>query len=589
MNNFDFQADYESLVSHYPNHTARPVIGISGNYAEGNASLAEGYYQSIEQAGGIPVIIPPTDNRVLLTALLDRIDGLLLSGGADVNPLYCHEEPQKALGSINPQRDACELLLTRLAYDRNIPILGICRGIQVLAIALGGHIRQDIYSTDGETLPATIKHSQSAPRHISTHTVTIESDSILGHLLGEKLFVNSFHHQAVDQPGPRFNVTARATDGIIEAIESNEMKDIIGVQWHPECYAPAGDKTMAPIFRYFVERAERFRYVRGLHTEFITLDSHCDTPMWFDRGANLGQRRDNVLVDLHRMDEGGLDAVVMAAYLPQGERTIEALANATLQADNLIAQIKQSVRRYPTAQITLTPKHLFSNKSMGKKSILIGIENGYALGRDISNVERYRREGVIYITLCHNGDNDICDAASKSKREHGGLSDFGKEVIAEMNRTGIIIDLSHASEESFYGAISQSTQPVICSHSSSRALCNHPRNLTDDQLRTLAAANGVVQATFYQGFLREDGEATITDAVRHIMHLIDVAGIDHVGIGSDFDGDGGVRGLASAADYLVLTERLLAEGLSPKHLRKLWGGNFIRVMSQVQYNGFIKF
>ena len=158
-----------------------------------------------------------------------------------------------------------------------------------------------------------------------------------------------------------------------------------------------------------------------------------------------------------------------------------------------------------------------------------------------------------------------------------------------MNRTGIIIDLSHASEESFYDAISHSTQPVICSHSSSRALCNHPRNLTDDQLRTLAAANGVVQATFYQGFLREDGEATIIDAVRHIMHLIEVAGIDHVGIGSDFDGDGGVRGLASAADYLVLTERLLSEGLSPKHLRKLWGGNFIRVMSQVQYNGYIKF
>ena len=211
-----------------------------------------------------------------------------------------------------------------------------------------------------------------------------------------------------------------------------------------------------------------------------------------------------------------------------------------------------------------------------------------AIGRDLSNLERYRRLGVIYMTLCHNGDNDICDSARKSEREHGGLSDFGREVVKEMNRIGMMVDLSHASEETFYDTVALSSQPIICSHSSSRVLCNSPRNLTDDQLRTIAARNGVAQATFYHGFLRENGEATLIDAVRHIMYMIEVAGIDHVGIGSDFDGDGGVRGLASAADYLVLTQRLMAEGLTQKHLRKLWAGNFLRVMSQVQYNGFLK-
>ena len=139
MNHFDFINEYRAVTNHYPNHTARPVIGITGNMdAQGGCSLAEGYFRSVEQAGGIPMIIPATENRVLLTTLLDRIDGLLLSGGADINPLCWGEDPQEGLGEISPVRDYSELLLARLAYDRNIPILGICRGIQVLAVALGG-------------------------------------------------------------------------------------------------------------------------------------------------------------------------------------------------------------------------------------------------------------------------------------------------------------------------------------------------------------------------------------------------------------------------------------------------------------------
>lgn len=191
--------------------------------------------------------------------------------------------------------------------------------------------------------------------------------------------------------------------------------------------------------------------------------------------------------------------------------------------------------------------------------------------------------GIVYMTLCHNGDNDLCDSARRSQQTHGGLSDFGREAVREMNRTGIMVDLSHAAETSFYDALRESHVPIVCSHSSCRALCNHPRNLTDDQLRALAEKGGVAQITFYNGFLVEgDAVASIHDAVRHILHAVSVAGIDHVGIGTDFDGDGGVRGLDSASSLIKLTEALQAEGIDHEDLEKIWGGNFLRVMRQAQ-------
>ena len=154
-----------------------------------------------------------------------------------------------------------------------------------------------------------------------------------------------------------------------------------------------------------------------------------------------------------------------------------------------------------------------------------------------------------------------------------------------MNRCGLMVDLSHAAETSFYDALEVSQTPIVCSHASSRALCNHPRNLTDDQLRALAQAGGVAQVTLYHGFLRLEEEgvpATLDDAVRHLLHMIDVAGIDHVGIGTDFDGDGGIMGCANASELINFTRRLLAEGLSIDDLEKVWGGNWLRVMQQVQ-------
>ena len=495
MDSFDINTTYRELTSHYPTQRAYPLIGIMGNYGNKGSELAEAYYRSIEAAGGMPVVIPPVDNPSQLYNLLARIDGLMLSGGADVNPLYWGEDPLPQLGGINSARDKVELLAVRLAYDCGLPMFGICRGVQVIVAALGGKVYQDTAAEhDGGYL---IKHSQDAPRFTPTHRVQADSDSLVAKLLGTEFAVNSFHHQAVKEGGPKLRITARSADGVAEAVESNEMKSIWGVQWHPESFIMNNDRRMMPLFQHFVQEAESYRKAREVHRRVLTLDSHCDTPMVFDQGVELCKRNTNSCVDLYKMYDGALDAAVMAAYLPQGGRSADELLEATITADRILAEIRRQVEAAYSVQIATIPKDLFNNKMLNRKSIMLGIENGYAIGKDLSNIERYRKEGVVYMTLCHNGDNDICDSASRSKREHGGLSEFGKQVVAEMNRVGMMIDLSHASEETFYQTLETSTRPVLCSHSSSKALCNHPRNLTDDQVRALAEKGGVVQATFY--------------------------------------------------------------------------------------------
>lgn len=563
---------------------AKPLIGVTANFSEGQLQLAPGYFRSVEAAGGIPVIIAPKRMpNANMSLLLDRIDGLLLSGGADINPILVGEDPVPALHGINTERDLFELTLTRLAYNRQIPMLGICRGIQVLAAALGGTIMQDIATS----LPHTqlIKHSQDADRATATHFVEAVEGSRIAELLGKRFAVNSFHHQAVGQCGPRFRITAQSADGVIEAIESTEMKSIIGVQWHPECFIAEGDTCMMPLFQQFVNDASEFAQARRVHNSVLTLDSHCDTPMFFDQEVNLEHRDPKLLVDFPKMREGHLDVSTMVAYLPQGDCTPKASEAATAQAFKTLAEIEQRVAHAPGVVLAQHPAQLYRNKLEGKLSVMRGIENGYAIGKDLQNVEKFARMGVVYITLCHNGDNDICDSARRSSQRHGGLSAFGRDVVREMNRCGLMVDLSHAAETSFYDALQCSTTPIVCSHASSRAMCNHPRNLTDDQLRALAQAGGVAQVTLYHGFLRLEEEgipATVTDGVRHLMHMIDVAGIDHVGIGTDFDGDGGVPGCACASELINFTRLLLAEGLTIHDLQKIWGGNWLRVMQQCQ-------
>ena len=583
MNNlsaFDIQSAYDALHRSFSVRKGAPVIGLTGNFRDGDCTLAEGYYQSVLKAGGVPVILPPYEEMELLVNTLDSLDGILLTGGGDINPLYLGEEPVKGLHSINPRRDKQELMLVKLAADRQIPMLGICRGIQTMSAALGGSLYQDIYSQMDAKL---IKHDQDLDRSYASHTVQIEKGSLLHEIFGtENLAVNSFHHQAVKEAAPGFRVCARSLDGVIEAIESTEYKSMLGVQWHPECFILRGDECMMPLFDWLVREAASFKEAKRLHSRILTLDSHCDTPMFFDQQINFASRDPKILVDLHKMTEGHLDATIMVAYLKQLERTDEALSAATAKAHQILDEIEEMVARNCTAvDIAYTPADLYRLKAAGKKAIMLGLENGYAIGKDITNVERFRRRGVVYMTLCHNGNNDICGSA-KYNEEGCGVSAFGADVIREMNRVGMMVDISHAGERTFFEALDISRKPIVASHSSARALCNHPRNLTDEQLRSLAAKGGVAQVTLYNGFLKKEGKATIWDAIEHLNHMVNVMGIEHVGIGTDFDGDGGIIGCASASELINFTRCLLKERYSEEDIQRIWGGNFLRVMEEVQ-------
>ena len=585
---FDLEARMEAVYGRFPEGQRKPVIGITGNYEDLTCKLGKGYYQKVVEAGGVPVIIPPVTDQHVLINTLDRIDALILSGGGDYNPLWAGEEPSPLLHGINAERDEAELMITRLAYNRQIPMLGICRGIQTLAMALGGKVWQDLSQVNSEEgivnseegivnsekgIVNSVKHSQEADRSEPTHTVTMEKGSILSRLysFSPSLLVNSFHHQAVRETGDKFRVTARSADGIIEAMESTEYKPIMGVQWHPECL-----KDGTPLFQWLVQEAQAYREAHRLHDRILTLDTHCDTPMLFPQGIHFDQRDPRILVDLHKMTEGRLDATIMVAYLPQPTEHPKAYADAIFdQIETITHENSDYVR------IARTPADLWENKRAGVKSIMLGIENGIALDGKLENLQHFAERGIVYMTLCHNGDNELCDSASRSQNTWGGVSPFGEQVIREMNRLGILVDMSHAGEKSFYDALDISSKPIVCSHSSARALCDHPRNLTDDQMRALAAKGGVAQTTIYHGFLRQNGEACILDVIEHLEHAIQVMGIDHVGLGTDFDGDGGVRGLADASELIHFTKELLRRRYCEEDIQKIWGGNFLRAMERL--------
>ena len=598
MKSFNLQNHIDTVYGSYPAARCKPVIGITGNYEDFTCKLGKGYYQSVIRAGGVPLVIPPSSDTAVLMNTLDHIDALILSGGGDINPLYCGEEPVPQLHGINSERDLPELLITRLAYNRQMPILGICRGIQTLAVALGGKVCQDISSPPAHIgRGGLVKHSQDADRSEPTHSVTISEGSTLFNIYKDEqqrstfnaqrstVYVNSFHHQAVSETGERFRVVATATDGIVEAIESSEFKSILGVQWHPECLGDDG----LPLFEWLVAEANAYRHAHEVHNRVLTLDTHCDTPMFFPQGIHFEQRDPRILVDLHKMTEGRQDATIMAAYLPQpkmGETFSSKVAfdvqGPTEYADLIFDKIEEIVAANADyIALARTPGDLYENKRHGHKSIMIGIENGLALGGQLDNVKHFADRGVVYITLCHNGDNDLCDSC-RGCNTHDGVSRFGEQVIREMNRLGLMVDLSHAGEKSFFDALDISQMPIVCSHSSCRALCDHPRNLTDDQMRRLAAKGGVMQVTLYNGFLVKDGEATILDAITHLEHAIHVMGIDHVGLGTDFDGDGGIRGLRDSSELINFTRQLLARRYSERDIQKIWGGNFLRVMAQIQ-------
>lgn len=547
-----------------------PRIGISANRKDGQTCLAETYIQSVIQAGGAPVVIPATTDLRVLTAVVQDLDGILMSGGGDINPLFVGEEPLPALQDVDTLRDRYDLLLIRLASNRQIPLMGICRGHQMLNAAFGGTLYQDIYSQADTDV---IKHSQKMAREEASHTVHLEDGCVIA--------VNSFHHQAVKDVAPEFVQTAVAPDGINEGMRHPE-KSVFSVQWHPEAMAIHGDEEAQALFNHFIEEARIFRQAKELHQRIVTLDSHTDTPMIFPGHFNIGEKQGGK-VNLPFMEEGRIDAAFMVAYIPQGERDEASLAKATAYAEERLKEVIRQEQLNPTRMgIARTPDDLLRLKQIGKKAIFLGIENGYALGKEVNNVRKFRDMGVSYITLCHNGDNDLCDSA-RGKGEWKGLSPLGKQMVAEMNRLGVMVDISHAAESTFYDVLACSRYPIIASHSSARALCNHPRNLTDDQLKAIAGQGGVVQLCLYKGFINEEAEkASVSDAIRHINHMVDLIGVEHVGIGSDFDGDGELIGCRASNELINITMHLLKEGYSETDISRIWGGNFLRVMRQVQ-------
>lgn len=578
MESFLLHEHFNELDSKAPRIPNRPVVGITTNYEGIDATLRSAYYRQIVEAGGTPMLIPPVNDNDVIMSTLDHIDALLLTGGADFNPLWHGDEPIPGLHHINHERDLPELMLTRYAYYRQIPILGICRGMQTLAIALDGHIQQDLPNAE-----VRMKHSQDADREEPTHTVFVQKDTLLKKIYNcDRMFVNSFHHQAVDEAGDKLRISATAADKVVEAVESNEHKPILGVQWHPEWLGKDGQ----PLFKWLVDEAWLLMEARRFHRRNITVDSHCDTPMFFPQGIDFEQRDPRILYDLHKMRDGGPDAVTMVAYLPQpkeGERFVDIapfkVDGPRAYADLIFDKIDETVLAHSNyIALARNRAEIEANKRADKKSLMIGIENGLAIEDNLKNVEHFAKRGIVYITLCHNGDNQICDSARNSASTHGGVSPFGEQVIHEMNRLGLMVDLSHAGERSFYDALEISKTPIVCSHSNAKALCDVPRNLTDEQMKALAAKGGVCQITLYNGFLRTDGKACIDDGMAHLYHAIDVMGIDHVGLGTDFDGDGGVPGLADASELINFTKALLRRRFSEEDMAKIWGGNWLRVV-----------
>ncbi|MCJ7587446.1 MAG: dipeptidase [Candidatus Aminicenantes bacterium] len=371
-----------------------------------------------------------------------------------------------------------------------------------------------------------------------------------------------------------------------------------------------------------------------LHDRILSIDTHCDTPFYIMRTDwKIGDRHDPLLrqsgkIDLPRMKEGRLDAEFFAAFVGQGQRTPEAYAKAREAALKGIEAVQGMCREYPAMiGLALTPDDALRLKKEGRLVAFISMENGYPVGKDLALVEDYYKRGVRLMTLVHTRDNDICDSSTDTQRpEDEGLSEFGRAVVAECNRLGMIVDVSHASDKSFAGILAASRAPVLASHSCARAVCDSPRNLGDDMLRALARNGGVIQICFLSDYVKKtppnperekalqelrttygsirdikdeelrkkaradyeaidakypEATATVKDLVDHIDQVRKVAGIDHVGIGTDFDGGGGLAGCNDASEMIRVTEELLRRGYTDREIEKIWGANTLRVFRKV--------
>jgi microsomal dipeptidase-like Zn-dependent dipeptidase/gamma-glutamyl-gamma-aminobutyrate hydrolase PuuD len=563
-----------------PTVSNKPLIGISLGYSPTKNSVNNTYVNSILMNGGVPYLIPVTDDVEVLRQVVAQLDGIVFTGGEDFAPAYFGEEEHEHLGEVNVNRDTYDLTLFKLASDRNIPTLGICRGLQLINVGMGGTLYQDLPSQK----PSDINHRQQEAGTVATHSVSVVEGSLMHQILGEKeIQVNTFHHQAIKKLAPGLKIVGWANDSVPEMIEAYPNRQILGTQFHPEIFTANGDKFLGKLFQFLISKAETFQKAKEIHSRILSVDTHTDTPLWFTRGAfSLGWRKSNQ-VSIQKMEEGYLDSQFLAAFLAQKELDAESSQKAVEKCQKMLEGIFADVEKYKDyCGIALTEEDARRLKAEGKKAFFLGIENGYGIGKDIKNIKKYKDMGVQYMTLCHSYDNDICNSSSNTADASKGLTPFGRKVVKEMNKVGMLIDISHASEGTFWDAIKYSKDPIFASHSSVKALCDHDRNLTDDQLRALAKNGGVIHICIYGGYLNKDAEAaSIEDVVAHIDHAVKVAGIDHVGIGSDFDGGGGVLGCNGDNDMINITVKLLEKGYSEEDIRKIWGGNFFRVLDQV--------
>lgn len=332
-----------------------------------------------------------------------------------------------------------------------------------------------------------------------------------------------------------------------------------------------------------------------VHRALLTIDTHCDTPLhlsdpaWDISARHQGGDRASGKVDLPRMADGHLDASFFAVFVGQRPLTRENYRLARAKADALLSQVHRVCLDYgDRVSLATQSQHARENEAMGKLSIYIGLENGFPLAEEVSAIGRYHQQGVRYITLCHSTNNQVCDSSTDPHGAvHHGLSAFGEKAVREMNRLGMLIDVSHASDETFYDVVEHSNAPIIASHSCCRALCDHPRNFSDDMIRKLADKGGVMQMCILSDYVlpRSTGRrASVREVVDHIDHVVKLVGEDYVGIGTDFDGGGGVIGCDDVSELPNLTHEMMRRGYSQQTMRKIWGENFLRVFSQVEAN-----
>ncbi len=321
----------------------------------------------------------------------------------------------------------------------------------------------------------------------------------------------------------------------------------------------------------------------------ITIDTHIDINVEnFTDSINYTMNTDTQF-NLPNMMEGELDVAWLVVYTAQGELNEEGYEAAYENAISKFDAIDRLVNEYAPDQVelALSSQDVSRILAEGKKVIMIGVENAYSMGLDTSNVEKFWEKGARYVSLTHNGHNQFSDSNTGEFDDtalHNGLSDLGKEVIELLNYYGIMIDISHPSKEAIRQMTELSKAPIIASHSSARALRDHPRNVDDEQLNWIKENGGVIQTTALGFFLtdREDPPANMDDFMDHIDYMVEKIGIDHVGISSDFDGGGGIEGWEDASETMNVTSALRKRGYSESEIAKLWGGNLLRVLDEVQ-------